>query len=250
MRIVETVTSAPRQRSAERPDWRPIVDSIVLPVCSWATWGEEQCNTQPQVGFIEPLVRRRLSFLDRIALHVAAACAPEGERVHLVFASRHGELARSAELLAQIAKRELPSPMSFSLSVLNAAPGLYGIARKDRSASSAVSGGEATFALALIEAAAQAWDQPDATVLLAFADEPPPAVYQEIVDKPRIAHAIGVRMQSRAPRHSVRMGWTPAEGAEPSEEGVRRFAHCLAEGDSARWIAGGHEWRWSRDGNA
>ncbi len=213
-------------------------------------WGGEQCNAQPQVNFVEPLVRRRLSFLDRIALHVAAACAPEGEPVHLVFASRHGELARSAELLAQIAKRELPSPMSFSLSVLNAAPGLYGIARKDRSASSAVSAGEATFALALVEAAAQAWDEPEATVVLAFADEPPPAVYHDVVDAPRSAHAIGVRLQARAARHSVRMKWQPSPAAEPSEEGVRRFAQCLSDGQSTRWSAGGSEWQWSRDGHA
>lgn len=227
-----------------------IVDSIIVPVCSWATWGGKDCNTQPQVGFIEPLVRRRLSFLDRIALHVANACVSEGEPVRMVFASRHGELARSAELLAQLAVDELPSPMSFSLSVLNAAAGLYGIARKDRSPATAVSSGEATFPLALVEAAAQAWEQRDATVVLAFADEPPPPVYETLVDSPRGAHAIALRLDSREPRVAVRLSWSPGSGADDPEQAVWKFARCLTDGDPGSWSGPAHDWHWRRDGDA
>ena len=224
--------------------------SILVPVTRWATWGEEGCDTQPQIGFIDPLVRRRLSFLDRIALHVANACVAEGEPVHLVFASRHGELARSAELLAQLAKNELPSPMSFSLSVLNAAAGLYGIARKDRSPATAVSSGEATFPLALVEGAAQAQKNPDATVVVAFADEPPPEVYQSLVDSPRAAHAIAVRLEARQPKQQIRLSWSDAEGEDAPEEAVWRFARSLAEGKPGSWSHGGQRWQWSAHGPA
>ena len=224
--------------------------SILVPVTRWATWGEEGCNTQPQVGFIDPLVRRRLSFLDRIALHVANACVAEGEPVHLVFASRHGELARSAELLAQLAKNELPSPMSFSLSVLNAAAGLYGIARKDRSPATAVSSGEATFPLALVEGAAQAQKNPEATVVVAFADEPPPAVYQSLVNSPRAAHAIAVRLEARKPRHAVELAWSEGEGEDAPEEAVWRFARSLSDGSAGAWSNGGQRWHWSVHGQA
>lgn len=215
-----------------------------MPVSKWATWGEEGCP-QPQIAFIEPLVRRRLSFLDRIALHVANACVAEGEPVHLVFASRHGELTRSAELLAQLARNELPSPMSFSLSVLNAAAGLYGIARKDRSPATAVSSGEATFPLALIEGAAQAQHNPDATVVVAFADEPPPEVYQPLVDSPRNAHAIAVRLETKNPLKRVALSWSEGEGEDAPEEAVWRFARSLAEGTGGGWSAGGQRWQWS-----
>ena len=224
--------------------------SILVPVTRWATWGEEGCNTQPQVGFIDPLVRRRLSFLDRIALHVANACVAEGEPVHLVFASRHGELARSAELLAQLAKNELPSPMSFSLSVLNAAAGLYGIARKDRSPATAVSSGEATFPLALVEGAAQAQKNPEATVVVAFADEPPPEVYLPLVDSPRTAHAIAVRLESRKPQQQIRLSWSDAEGEDAPEEAVWRFARSLTEKTPGSWSHGGQRWQWSAHGQA
>jgi hypothetical protein len=220
------------------------VESILVPVSRWATWGEEECSPQPQIGFIEPLVRRRLSFLDRIALHVANACVTEGEPVHLVFASRHGELARSAELLAQLARGELPSPMGFSLSVLNAAAGLYGIARKDRSPATAVSSGEATFPLALIEASAQAQKNPDATVVLAFADEPPPDVYQSLVDSPRNAHAIAVRLEANNPKRAVELSWSEGDGEDAPEDAVWRFARSLEQGEAGRWSSGGQHWQW------
>src|ERR1043166_10061890 len=110
-----------------------------LRVAPGGAWRAGEDEAAPPLGFIEPQLRRRLSLLDRIALHVAHACVKQGEAVRVVFASRHGELARSAELLAQLAAGAIASPMAFSLSVLNAAPGLYGIARKDRSASTALS---------------------------------------------------------------------------------------------------------------
>ena len=226
------------------------MESILVPVSKWATWGEEGCSPQPQIGFIEPLVRRRLSFLDRIALHVANACVAESEPVHLVFASRHGELARSAELLAQLANGELPSPMSFSLSVLNAAAGLYGIARKDRSPATAVSSGEATFPLALVEASAQALNNPEATVVLAFADEPPPAVYQSLVDSPRQAHAIAVRLEARAAPHAVDLSGSDAEGDAAPDEAVWRFARSLEQGKAGRWSSNGQQWQWRPHGHA
>ena len=227
------------------------MNSIVVPVAAWATWGREQWGSQPEVSFIEPLLRRRLSFLDRIALHLANACAPHEGRAQLVFASRHGELARSADLLAQLAADELPSPMGFSLSVLNAAPGLYGIARKDLSPSTAMSAEEATFPLALIEAAAQALDGPEAPVVLAFADEPPPEAYRELVDVPREAHGIGLRLDARAPRVRILMSWSPGEGEDAQEDAVTRFAGCLSRGaaggaerGSAAWTGRGHAFRW------
>ena len=226
------------------------VESILVPVSKWATWGEEGCSPQPQVGFIEPLVRRRLSFLDRIALHVANACVAQGEPVHLVFASRHGELARSAELLAQLARNELPSPMSFSLSVLNAAAGLYGMARKDRSPATALAAGEATFPLALLEGAAQAQSNPEASVVVAFADEPPPEVYRPLVDSPRSAHAIAVRLEAKHAARPLELSWGEGEGDDAPEEAVWRFARSLGDRTAGAWSSGGQRWQWSFHGHA
>ncbi len=222
---------------------------IALPVAACAAWRAGEDEAAPPVGFIEPQLRRRLSLLDRIALHVAHACVKDGEAVRVVFASRHGELARSAELLAQLAASEMPSPMAFSLSVLNAAPGLYGIARKDRSASSAISAGAETFPMALIEAAAQAWAEPAVPVVVAFADEPPPSVYRSLVDTPRTAYAIGVRLEARAKR-SLTMRWEPSDRDEEPEAAPEAFRACVENGVDTAWHGGGRAWHWTQHGRA
>jgi hypothetical protein len=223
---------------------------IALPVAAWAAWRAGEDEAAPPVGFIEPQLRRRLSLLDRIALHVAHACVKNGEAVRVVFASRHGELARSAELLAQLAAAEMPSPMAFSLSVLNAAPGVYGIARQDRSASTAVSAGAATLPMALIEAAAQAWAEPDVPVVVAFADEPPPAVYRALVDTPRRAYAMGLRLDARTAKRSVTMSWEPSERDEEPEAAPPALLACLENADDATWHGGGRAWHWTQHGHA
>lgn len=222
---------------------------IALPVASCAAWRAGEDEAAPALGFIEPQLRRRLSLLDRIALHVAHACVQDGEAAHIVFASRHGELARSAELLTQLAAGEMPSPMAFSLSVLNAAPGLYGIARKDRSASTAISAGTGTFPMALIEAAAQATAEPGVAVVVAFADEPPPAVYRALVDTPSTAYAIGVRLEAAAKR-SVTMQWEPSGREEEAEAAPDAFRACVENGIDTAWHGGGRAWHWTAHGHA
>ena len=222
---------------------------IALPVAVCAAWRAGEDEAAPPVGFIEPQLRRRLSLLDRIALHVAHACVQHGEAVRLVFASRHGELARSAELLAQLAAAEMPSPMAFSLSVLNAAPGLYGIARKDRTASTAVSAGAATFPMALIEAAAQASAEPDVPVVVAFADEPPPAVYRALVDTPRTAYAMGVRLHAGAKRR-ITMRWEPSARDDEAEAAPAALHACVENGVDTAWHGGGSAWHWTQHGHA
>jgi hypothetical protein len=223
---------------------------VALPVASWAAWRATDQEASPQVAFVDPQIRRRLSLLDRIALHVAHSCVRPGEQVRTLFASRHGELARSAELLAQLAHDEMPSPMAFSLSVLNAAVGLYGIARKDRSASSALASGEDTFPMALIEAAAQAWDGQEGPIVLAYADEPPPAIYRTLIASPRSAHALAVRLDPREPRQRLTMSWTAADDEDDAEGAPRAFTECLERGASSSWSGAGRTWSWSLHGDA
>jgi hypothetical protein len=108
-----------------------------------------------------------------------------------------------------------------------------------------VSAGEATFPLALVEASAQALKNPEATVVLAFADEPPPAVYQSLVDSPRQAYAIAVRLEARSAPHGVNLSWSAAEGDEAPEEAVWRFARSLEQRNAGSWSSSGQRWQWS-----
>ncbi|MFN2644745.1 MAG: beta-ketoacyl synthase chain length factor [Burkholderiales bacterium] len=223
---------------------------VALPVVSWAAWRATDEEASPQVAFIDPQIRRRLSLLDRIALHVAHVCVRPGEDVRTIFASRHGELARSAELLSQLAHDEMPSPMAFSLSVLNAAIGLYGMARKDRSASSALAAGEDTFPMALVEAAAQAWDGADGPVVLTYADEPPPELYRPLVDSPRVAHGIAVRLDAKAATRPVVMSWQASEADEDAEGATQAFLACVGDGVASTWQGVGRAWSWKAESHA
>jgi hypothetical protein len=162
--------------------------SWTLPVARWSATAAGKVD----IGFIEPMVRRRLSSLSRIALKVAHDCVghhrpqpgQQDERgVRIVFASRHGELRRTTEILRSIGEEEPVSPTSFSLSVLNAMTGIFGIARGDRSPASAISAGAETLGLALLEAHAQFTVDPAWPVLVVYADEPADPMYGTIEDE-------------------------------------------------------------------
>ncbi|CAH2790098.1 MAG: 3-oxoacyl-[ACP] synthase [uncultured Paraburkholderia sp.] len=153
-----------------------------IPVARWSSWPAAASAAPPDIGFIEPIVRRRLSTLSKVALKVAHDCVAQDE-VRVVFASRHGELRRTTDILRSISAGVPVSPTAFSLSVLNAMTGIFGIARGDRSAASAISAGPQTLGYGLLEAYAQYAAQPSSPVLLVYADEPADPVYGTIEDE-------------------------------------------------------------------
>lgn len=225
----------------------PYVNSITIPISGWSVWGAGYSSDPPDIRHIDPLMRRRMSSMDRSALHVADACVTADQQVRVVFASRHGELKRTTGLLEDIARGELPSPMGFSLSVLNAVPGLYGIARKDMSPATAVSAGEATLPLALIEASMQAWRYPDATVLLVYADEPPPSVYTDQIDSPASACAIALRLEARRATRMLCCSWKPIASCAVKDDAIHSLVNCLTHDAPTEWAGPDHLWRWHRE---
>ena len=122
----------------------------------WREWAQcrslIQGDTEPQVLSMPAMLRRRAGSVGRMALEVAYRCLQGRSGVATVFCSRHGECARSVELLQDLV-RELPlSPTSFSLSVHNATAGLLSIARRDQASHSALSAGNSGVEHAVIEA--------------------------------------------------------------------------------------------------
>ncbi|NLR76108.1 beta-ketoacyl synthase chain length factor [Leeia aquatica] len=123
---------------------------------------------------IEPMLRRRLSPLARGASWAAAQCWGGLSSVELVYASRHGELKRTVEVVQGLLKGEAASPTQFSLSVLNALPGILSISRQDTSAITAVSAGAETLGWGLLEACIRNERSPSRPILFLFAEEPAP----------------------------------------------------------------------------
>ncbi len=91
----------------------------------------------PELAWMPAALRRRVSPLGRAALNVLARCQPAAP-CPAIFASRYGDLAAIAGLLEQLHGEGTVSPMGFSLSVHNAAMGVYSIAREDRTTTTSI----------------------------------------------------------------------------------------------------------------
>lgn len=222
--------------------------SWTLPVARWSFWSAAS-ESPPDVAFVDPMMRRRLSSLSRMALKVAGDCVDAQTTARVVFASRHGELRRTTDILRDIEAGKPVSPNGFSLSVLNAMSGLFGIARRDRSAATAVSAGAETLGYALLEAHAQRTDEPASPVLLIYADEPADARYG-VIEQEVQGGAFALLFDGREPARGQLVCTVTRAGDREREQG-RKFTtqsealhHCLSAGEDAAWDSGGGTWRW------
>ncbi len=214
------------------------------------------------------MVRRRLSTLSRVALKVAYDCAADKPSVRIVFASRHGELRRTTDILRNISAGEPVSPTSFSLSVLNAMSGVFGIARGDRAAASALSAGAETLGYALLEAHAQYATDSSTPVLLVYADEPADPAYGTIEEEVQ-GGALAILLDAtsagrlscsrtavapgRAGTAAVTAAVTATGSASAGDAGTlfatqsQAVHHCLDTHTAAQWRGEYAVWEWSWD---
>jgi Beta-ketoacyl synthase, N-terminal domain len=152
----------------------------------WQAWLSGELpplpDEQPDVSYLPGLLRRRLDRFGRMALTTAWPCAQGLDAVRYVFASRHGALNRTVELLVALADNNLLSPTMFTLSVHNSVPGLFAIARGDRSPATAMAAGADTLGLSILEAASMIAES-GAPVLLTYADDALPDPFRGLVSE-------------------------------------------------------------------
>ena len=117
---------------------------------SIVSWSVLQPGETPDVSFVPPILRRRLSPLQRIAFSLLGS-AGAGKADELVFASRDGEDTLTRRIVSDFKADGSVSPHRFSTSVYNAAPGLWSVFTGNRSAYSAVAAGEDTIECGLLE---------------------------------------------------------------------------------------------------
>lgn len=105
----------------------------------------------PDVSFVPPMQRRRLSPLQKIFFHLAHfEGQPQPKRI--VFASRHGEDTLTRRTVEDFRADGTVSPNRFSTSVYNAAPGLWSVLTKNTAPYTAVAAGDKTVKCGLLEA--------------------------------------------------------------------------------------------------
>lgn len=220
--------------------------SFAIPIARWSAWpplAASSGGAAPDVRFIEPQLRRRLGPLARMMLHVAQDCAADVPDLRLVFASQHGELDYTVSLLKALAASEPLSPTTFSLSVHNAAAGMFSMLRADPAASTALAAGEETLGHALMESYCQLDADPGRPVLMVYADAPLPQEYSEFAERPQRARSLAVLLSSGASR-TASVEAEAADAPASLEAQADSFAQHLAENRPGSWTGERRTWTW------
>lgn len=137
----------------------------------WCLWRPSALGERPDVAFVPPLDRRRMTTLERAALHVAHDVRPDCS-LPVVFASRHGEIGVTEKLMRRFHDEGEMSPAGFSSSVHNAAPGAWSVLTGNHESYTAIAGRARSFECGLLEAMALG-----RAALFVYAEEPTPEAY-------------------------------------------------------------------------
>ena len=139
----------------------------------WTAWRATPESPKPDVSFVPPMERRRLTGVERAALSVARRVYPEGEEVPVVFASRWGEIGTTVKLMRQCHEDGEMSPAGFSASVHNAAPGAFSILTKNRAPYTAIAARGRSREMGWLEATSM-----KGRVVFVYAEEDTPELYR------------------------------------------------------------------------
>ncbi|WP_121043549.1 beta-ketoacyl synthase chain length factor [Herbaspirillum sp. 1173] len=257
---------------ASHAQWVPGIESHA----DWQRWISDDRQAagsgEPAVKSMPPMLRRRTSPVGKLALEAAygalSAASPaiassppddaskDAQDMPVVFASRHGECARSVELQMALAAAAPMSPTAFSLSVHNANAGLFSIARGSQANTVAIAAGQSTVEHAVIEACGLLADGAR-QVLLVVADAPLPTLFSDFADEHEEPCGWSWLMQA-ADEHgalpTVSLQWQqiqPGHGTLPSENATAGAAAVLrffldASTSTLHRQADGRRWHWMR----
>ncbi|WP_198596756.1 beta-ketoacyl synthase chain length factor [Vibrio splendidus] len=215
-------------------------------VAEWQTWSTNL--DWPQDGSTEfkaipPMMRRRMSLQSKLAVQTALTLLKHTSVDFLVFASRHGELHRTATLIQSILEGDDASPMAFSQSVHNTAAGLTTIAAKAPIPLTSIAAGQDTFHNALIEAYLYLHQYPSHRVLVIDFDQPLPELYQEYETQHYAVYALGLVLTTGG-EYSITRTVEANQASSGLPQGLQTLQHILL-GTNKWTLAGKHQtWSW------
>ena len=164
-------------------------------------WRATADAPKPDVSFLPMMERRRLTALERAALHVAWNVFHAGEgnlpppsEVPVVFASRWGEIGTTFKLMRQMHDEGEMSPAGFSSSVHNAAPGAWSLFTKNRAPYTAIAARDRSYEMGLVEAEAQL-AAGASYVLYVYAEESTPEYYLPAFGETVTAQAVAMLLK-------------------------------------------------------
>jgi hypothetical protein len=163
---------------------------------AWRRWAQAPVplgiEGVPDAKFLPAMIRRRCTPLTRIMLRAAYDACAEAERadVRTVFASRHGSINESIELIECVARGLPLSPAKFSHTVHNAQAGLFSIASGNRRSSASLAAQDDTHAHGWLEALTQLEREPGRALLLVTGDVPLAPTFAPLVSEPVCSYAV------------------------------------------------------------
>jgi hypothetical protein len=224
--------------------WAP---SLATPE-AWLGWARAPflpgTEGEPGVKAMPPMLRRRAGQLGKMALEVAYECLGGASGIPIVYCSRHGEVGRSVELLDALARGEALSPTAFGMSVHNAIPGLFTIARKEQANHIALAAGPSSLEHAVIEACGLLADGAP-QVLLVMADTALPEQYAQFEDCSEQAFAFAWLLQ---PGSAMSLAWQgAAEAPQEAMPGALQVLRFFLSGEQQMVrLADQRQWQWQR----
>jgi Beta-ketoacyl synthase, N-terminal domain len=206
---------------------------------AWQGWAQAPvplaAEGHPDAAFLPPMLRRRCTPLTRLVLTAAFGVLEEDERaqVRSVFATRHGSINESIELLHQVVAGEKLSPTKFSHTVHNAQAGLFCIAAGNRRASSSLAAGADSFACGWLEALTHLERDPATPVLYVMGDVPLDPTFARLVQEPPGAYGVGFLLAADGdgPAVDLDLSGKGAPGAQPWPDATE-FLRFLLAGDT------------------
>jgi hypothetical protein len=154
----------------------------------------------------------------------------ERSAVRTVFATRHGSINESIELLHQVVAGERLSPTKFTHTVHNAQAGMFCIAAGNRLASSSLAAGADTFASGWLEALTQLQREPDRPVLFVTSDMPLDSTFAPLVSEPPGAYGLGLLLahEGDGPGFDFDLAGQGETGAQPWPDAAEFLRFALA----------------------
>lgn len=173
--------------------------------------------------------RRRMGSMERLMARCGLDILREEPAAEIILCSRYGNVEALESLLRSISAKEPLSPMTFSLSVHNAAAGLLEQIRGDRTGHTALAAGRDTLTAGLIEAYACLATAPGLPVALVFGDWPLPEIYTRFKELECGGTAMAWLMRPWTPRSANHPSLQPIPGPTNGDliEGAEVLARTL-----------------------
>ena len=162
-------------------------------------WRESPDEKLPDFSFIPPMVRRRMTNLEKIAVGLAGKIAPESQNYTTIFASKYGEWEQTVQLITQFFNDGEMSPAGFSNSVHNAAAGLFSLLTKNTNSYTAIAGGDDTLEMAVLKALTE-----KTNTLVVFVGEHNPDIYTPRLNTPHDAFGLAFLIK-KAGKHRIKV---------------------------------------------